>query len=64
VRPGVSRAERLARALKGCRRVHARSRKRRVVCERQVRRRYGVKAGKKTRGRASAGGRGLSGRGL
>jgi hypothetical protein len=49
-RRALTRAQKLARSLRACR---GRTRKRRVVCESQARRRYGSKA----RGRAKKGGR-------
>jgi WD40-like Beta Propeller Repeat len=44
----LTRAQKLARALKSCRAKHRHARKRRLTCERQARKRYGKKA-KKTK---------------
>jgi WD40-like Beta Propeller Repeat len=45
--PTLTAKQKLTRALKACRAAHAKSKKRRVACERQARRRYGVKSPRK-----------------
>lgn len=54
VKPKPTRAQKLAAALKKCRKTHARSKKRRVACERRARMRYAAKkAPAKSRGGGS-----------
>jgi hypothetical protein len=45
----LSRAQKLSKALKACRRSHPRSKRLRVVCERSARKRYAPKTVKKTK---------------
>jgi hypothetical protein len=48
----LTRAQKLAQALKSCRKQDKHNKKKRVSCERQARKRYGAKAKAKTRARA------------